>query len=303
MTLVRRTTMERGPEVEAAYEAYAQNCKNSIISVKRRLAEVGGRQEQKPHQVRSDQSQLWKKYDRSPSPKRCKLSTPYHKATVLEKSHRTTTTELEVKRGGIFQPKQCDVLETSSARLHHPEPASDAIVLPFSEEDAISILAEVDDDFGSIHTESPYSPKPRTPAKASSVAYVPTPTQILRVQQMKLAQDKRIILNVGGQKFETSVSTLQKDPSSVLAYMVMPDSPLKPYNTDSVYTYFVDRDPSHFRHILNYLRNGGGDTTNTFPHDIRYLRELQREAEFYNLQHFSLLLERRLAIPTTRKEE
>ncbi|KAK3612163.1 hypothetical protein CHS0354_016548 [Potamilus streckersoni] len=149
-----------------------------------------------------------------------------------------------------------------------------------------------------IHMESPYSPKPRTPAKASSVAYVPTPTQILRVQQMKLAQDKRIILNVGGQKFETSVSSLQKDPSSVLTYMVMPDSPLKPYNTDSVYKYFLDRKPNHFRHILNNSRYGG-NPSNTFPHDVIYLKEQQREAEFYNRQHFILLLERRLAIPAT----
>ncbi|KAL3888959.1 hypothetical protein ACJMK2_001318 [Sinanodonta woodiana] len=148
--------------------------------------------------------------------------------------------------------------------LHHPGPALDAISPPLQEEDAISILAEVDVDFGSVYTESLYSPKHRAPARAPSVAYIPTPTQVLRVQQMKLAQDKRVILNVCGQKFETSVSILH-------------------HLTETVYTYFMDRDPSHFRHILNYLRNGGGDTTNALPHDLRYLKELQREADFFTV--------------------
>jgi hypothetical protein len=42
---------------------------------------------------------------------------------------------------------------------------------------------------------------------------------------------------------------------------------------------FIDRDPTHFRHILNYLRDG------TVPADLDHLsrQELVREADFFGL--------------------
>jgi hypothetical protein len=42
---------------------------------------------------------------------------------------------------------------------------------------------------------------------------------------------------------------------------------------------FIDRDPTHFRHILNYLRDG------TVPADLEQLgrQELMREADFFGL--------------------
>jgi hypothetical protein len=46
------------------------------------------------------------------------------------------------------------------------------------------------------------------------------------------------------------VRTLQSDPSSILSYMVLKQSPMKPYSVDNIYTYFLDRDPRHFVHIL-----------------------------------------------------
>ena len=47
--------------------------------------------------------------------------------------------------------------------------------------------------------------------------------------------------------------------------------------------YFFDRDPSHFRFILNYLRNGCKIDIRTLPKDSRYLYELFYEAQYYNL--------------------
>lgn len=65
-------------------------------------------------------------------------------------------------------------------------------------------------------------------------------------------QSEKVRLNVGGQIFETSTGTLRRDESSLLACMVSKNLALKPEPDGS---YFIDRDPSHFRYILNYLRD------------------------------------------------
>ncbi|XP_060603339.1 nipped-B-like protein B [Ruditapes philippinarum] len=95
---------------------------------------------------------------------------------------------------------------------------------------------------------------------------------------MEETQKERIILNIGGQKFETSRVTLTKDPNSLLARIVSPEGMTPRYGNQ----YFIDRDPAHFRFILNFLRNGSCDLR-TLPHDVRYLYELYYEASFYCL--------------------
>jgi hypothetical protein len=55
---------------------------------------------------------------------------------------------------------------------------------------------------------------------------------------------------------------------------------MKPYSVDNIYTYFLDRDPRHFVHILNYLRSSCNADLSTFPRTIIALRELQRECNF-----------------------
>lgn len=39
------------------------------------------------------------------------------------------------------------------------------------------------------------------------------------ITKVRRQQDEKVKLNVGGQLFETSLSTLRKDPNSILAYM------------------------------------------------------------------------------------
>ncbi|XP_060564376.1 flap endonuclease 1-like [Ruditapes philippinarum] len=95
---------------------------------------------------------------------------------------------------------------------------------------------------------------------------------------MEETQKERIILNIGGQKFETSRVTLTKDPNSLLARIVSPEGVTPRYGNQ----YFIDRDPAHFRFILYFLRNGSCDLR-TLPHDVRYLYELYYEASFYCL--------------------
>ncbi|KAL9954732.1 hypothetical protein ACROYT_G042305 [Oculina patagonica] len=84
-------------------------------------------------------------------------------------------------------------------------------------------------------------------------------------------------LNVGGHFFTTSVQTLTKDPNSMLAAMFSGKFEMKPSEDGS---FFIDRDGTHFRFILNYLRTG----KLTLPEGATFLKELEEEAEFYQIQ-------------------
>ena len=84
-------------------------------------------------------------------------------------------------------------------------------------------------------------------------------------------------LNVGGQHLTTSVQTLKKDPNSMLAAMFSGKFEMKPSEDGS---FFIDRDGTYFRFILNYLRNG----ELILPEGATFLKELEAEAKFYQLQ-------------------
>lgn len=76
------------------------------------------------------------------------------------------------------------------------------------------------------------------------------------LREMHTAQQNRIALNLGEKKFETSVPTLNRESLSILAKMTRSISPIRPYLNDGLQTFFLDRDPSIFTFILDYLRNG-----------------------------------------------
>ena len=84
-------------------------------------------------------------------------------------------------------------------------------------------------------------------------------------------------LNVGGSYFTTSVQTLTKDPNTMLAAMFSGKFEMKPCEDGA---FFIDRDGTHFRFILNYLRTG----KLTLPEGATFLKELQDEAEFYQIR-------------------
>ncbi|KAK3749967.1 hypothetical protein QZH41_000265 [Actinostola sp. cb2023] len=114
-------------------------------------------------------------------------------------------------------------------------------------------------------------------------------TEALRVCQEREAFDSvakklkhvhfssTIKLNVGGQVFTTSLQTLTKDAGSMLHAMFSGRFDTKPAEDGS---YFIDRDGTCFRYILNYLRTG----KLILPDDKLIRKEVLEEATFYQIQ-------------------
>ena len=75
-------------------------------------------------------------------------------------------------------------------------------------------------------------------------------------------------LNVGGVSFSTSIETLQMGGNTYFEHISTQRSPV-----------FIDRDPRHFRTILNFLR----DRACALPADAQSIEEIGREAAFYGV--------------------
>ena len=98
----------------------------------------------------------------------------------------------------------------------------------------------------------------------------------------------RIILDVGGVRFSTSRSTLTKYPESMLGVMFSGRHDLETMQCKDG-SFFIDRDGTHFRHILNYLRDGK-KVAKFFPKSTDVLLELIHESKFYRLDGLTTLL-------------
>ena len=77
-------------------------------------------------------------------------------------------------------------------------------------------------------------------------------------------------LNVGGCVFTTSLTTLTRRDSFF--------SGLVSHRQCNENVFFIDRDPMHFRYVLNWLRG-----VHVLPEDNQSLLELTWEADFYAL--------------------
>lgn len=86
-------------------------------------------------------------------------------------------------------------------------------------------------------------------------------------------------LNVGGTYFETRANTLARHASFFTEFSTH----------DEESTIFIDRDPTHFRHVLNFLRG-----SLTFPPTRIEIQELINEAVFYALDGLATNLQARL---------
>ncbi|XP_067096477.1 BTB/POZ domain-containing protein KCTD6 isoform X1 [Osmerus mordax] len=88
---------------------------------------------------------------------------------------------------------------------------------------------------------------------------------------------KPVTLNVGGHLYTTSLSTLQRYPDSMLGAMFRGDFPT---TRDTQGNYFIDRDGTLFRYVLNFLRT----SELTLPADFTETDLLRKEADFYQIE-------------------
>lgn len=112
-------------------------------------------------------------------------------------------------------------------------------------------------------------------------------------------------INVGGSRYTTTLTTLTKDPSSLLAKYfaattnqennssaaTTAELPENLFSKIDEATYFVDRDGLLFRYILDYLRNG----KLVLPDNFREHQRLKDEAKFYKLNDLAKIIK----LPTT----
>ncbi|XP_029110282.1 BTB/POZ domain-containing protein KCTD2 [Scleropages formosus] len=95
-------------------------------------------------------------------------------------------------------------------------------------------------------------------------------------------------LNVGGTYFVTTKQTLCRDPKSFL-YRLCQDDPDLDSDKDETGAYLIDRDPTYFGPILNYLRHGKLIINKDLAEE-----GVLEEAEFYNIATLVRLVKERI---------
>jgi hypothetical protein len=95
-------------------------------------------------------------------------------------------------------------------------------------------------------------------------------------------------LDVGGVRYTTSLTTLRRFPDTMIGCMFSGRHAL-PKEEDGYF--FVDRDGTHFRHILNFLRSPEGYKVEVRGADAR---ELRRECAYYGIDQLMVGVEKRL---------
>ncbi|CAO4367725.1 unnamed protein product [Caenorhabditis nigoni] len=91
-------------------------------------------------------------------------------------------------------------------------------------------------------------------------------------------------LNIGGTIFQTTNSTLT-GVDGFFKTMMETGVPIAKDDSGAI---FIDRDPTHFRLILNFLRDGHVE----MPKSEKELKEIRREADYYLLDGLAKLCNR-----------
>jgi len=100
---------------------------------------------------------------------------------------------------------------------------------------------------------------------------------------------KWVRLNVGGTCFVTTLSTLSRYPQSFLYKLCNEENELDSYKDESG-AFLIDRDPTYFGPVLNFLRHG------KLVIDKNLCEEgVLEEAEFFNLADLIRLVKNRIA--------
>lgn len=108
-----------------------------------------------------------------------------------------------------------------------------------------------------------------------------------KMTELYKIQEQKISLDIGGNKFSTSLQTLRTDSGSVFGAMFSGRHPIRKQEDGSI---FIDRDGTHFRLILNYLR-GSINSLDQLPDDKLSLSDLLSEASYYQLEGLKQILE------------
>ncbi|KAK7448395.1 hypothetical protein BaRGS_00040099 [Batillaria attramentaria] len=105
---------------------------------------------------------------------------------------------------------------------------------------------------------------------------------------VRKGKNEWVQLNVGGTTFLTTRTTLGRDPKSFL-YRLIQEEPDLNTDKDGSGAYLIDRDPTYFGPVLNYLRHG----KLVINRDIAEEGVLE-EAEFYNITELIKLVKDRI---------
>ncbi|XP_041363810.1 BTB/POZ domain-containing protein KCTD5-like [Gigantopelta aegis] len=108
---------------------------------------------------------------------------------------------------------------------------------------------------------------------------VPETDSKVTVKENKARKNEWVKLNVGGTIYMTTRTTLGRDHKSFL-YRLVQDDPELGLNTDKDDdgAYLIDRDPTYFGPVLNYLRHGKLVMNKDLSEE-----GILEEAEFYNI--------------------
>ncbi|ELR14880.1 K+ channel tetramerization subfamily protein [Acanthamoeba castellanii str. Neff] len=106
----------------------------------------------------------------------------------------------------------------------------------------------------------------------------------LKMNNLQEFASRKVKLNVGGTYFQTSLTTLTQVPSMFSAMF----SGKYRMEADEDGCYFIDRDPTHFRYVLNFLRDSRIEVP--VEGSKALVRELLAEAEFYQVEGLIALL-------------
>ena len=111
--------------------------------------------------------------------------------------------------------------------------------------------------------------------------------EIKVLEKINKIQGSKVTLDVGGHRYTSSILTLTMEKDSMLEAMFGGRHTL---TKEADGSYFIDRDGTYFRYILNYLRDGRFKQ-GTLPKDEGILNELLTEAEYYSLSGLEKLLQ------------
>jgi hypothetical protein len=106
--------------------------------------------------------------------------------------------------------------------------------------------------------------------------------EIEAMQKHKEAQSGCVVLNVGGHRFESSVQVLRRIPHTFFDAYFSGRYAQDVCNGGRI---FIDRDGTHFGHVLEYMRDGVVAVAEPGAHpSVSLVRALKREFGFYCIE-------------------